>query len=290
MHTTDTLPHPLPSPKRGKDELLASIAQPVKATVVEPPHEEPLTSDDGRVTRLLDLLLKSPARFDRLAAEPAHQATLVPNLLMIGVTGYTVFSLLLAMVYSAAGVWPNLMPVAAWLDAPTQELIALEELGMAFAPWLDGSVVWMTSAYTLGLIGAIGVCLPSFYFYGLLAGVRTTMVECTLFALKGMATSAVALVGLIPVYVAVMLGLVALDAPNEFLTLGLLMGLIMPFVAGLWGTRALYTGFVSLADRMEGEFACRRRCFLRRLLIAWSGCFTAVTPVMIYTLWEFFAN
>jgi len=35
---------------------------------------------------------------------------------------------------------------------------------------------------------------------------------------------------------------------------------------------------------------CQRACLLRRLVVSWSVCYAAVTPVMIYSLWEYFAR
>ena len=43
-----------------------------------------------------------------------------------------------------------------------------------------------------GLDRRNGICLPSFYFYGLLAGIKTTMLGVTAHAIKGMAAGAVA--------------------------------------------------------------------------------------------------
>jgi hypothetical protein len=48
----------------------------------------------------------------------------------------------------------------------------------------------------------------------------------------------------------------------------------------------LYRGFVSLAETLPAHCRDQRTCFLRRLLLAWSACYTAVTPVMIFTIWE----
>jgi hypothetical protein len=35
------------------------------------------------------------------------------------------------------------------------------------------------------------------------------------------------------------------------------------------------------ADRMAN-----RQCFLRRLVLSWSACYSAIMPVMIYSLWQ----
>jgi hypothetical protein len=142
------------------------------------------------------------------------------------------------------------------------------------------------AAYTLGLVAATGICLPSFYFYGLLAGVKITMVQVTTHVLKGKATTAIMLLGLLPIYLAVVLGLIIFRATPDALQVALGVGLVLPFLAGLWGVRSIYTGFMRLADTLPVKCRDRRACFLRRLTLAWAACYTVVSPVMIWTLWE----
>ncbi len=43
---------------------------------------------------------------------------------------------------------------------------------MPAAYWNGPSVANLTIGYAVGAIVANGICLPSFYFYGLLAGIR----------------------------------------------------------------------------------------------------------------------
>ena len=74
-------------------------------------------------------------------------------------------------------------------------------------------------AYVLGLIAATGVCLPSFYFYGLLSGVRITVLQVTTHITEGMAATALMLLGLLPIYVAYVLGLIVFEAPSSSLGL-----------------------------------------------------------------------
>jgi hypothetical protein len=96
-------------------------------------------------------------------------------------------------------------------------------------------------------------------------------------------------VGALPVYFAAVLGLVVFHA-GSLVDSVCFLGLTLPFIAGLYGTRSLYIGFVGLADTLAVDRRCRRECLLRRLLFAWSACFTAVTPVMIFTLWEYLSR
>jgi len=145
-------------------------------------------------------------------------------------------------------------------------------------------------AYNFGLVAATGLCLPSFYFFGLLAGVRLTMLQIVGQVLRCQASSALMLVGILPIYVATVLGLVVFGAPDVVLEVCLYLGLILPFLAGLAGVRAIYRGVLGMAETMSPERRCRRECFLRRLTVSWAAVYTAVCPVMIYRVWEFLAN
>jgi hypothetical protein len=116
------------------------------------------------------------------------------------------------------------------------------------------------------------------------------MLEVAVHATKGMASAAVAAIGILPIYVALVLGTLVFGLPQPAVQLECLLGMSLPFIAGLWGTRSLYLGFVALGDTLPADRRCRRACFLRRLVVSWCACLTAVTPVMIYTLWEFFGR
>jgi hypothetical protein len=104
------------------------------------------------------------------------------------------------------------------------------------------------------------------------------------------ASSAVMLVGILPVYVALVLGLVVFEAPAHVLELCLYLGLALPFLAGLEGVRAIYRGVLGMAETLPPERRYRRECFLRRLTLSWAAVYTAVAPVMIFRLWELFAG
>jgi hypothetical protein len=135
-------------------------------------------------------------------------------------------------------------------------------------------------------VAATGICLPSFYFYCLLSGVKVSVLQITTQTLKSKAASAVLLMGVLPIYVAVVLGMMVFRVPAVEMQFALYLGLVLPFLAGLAGVRSLYKGFMGLADTLPTQRRCRRECFLRRLTLAMAACYTAVTPVMIYTLWH----
>src|SRR5262249_44410285 len=109
--------------------------------------------------------------------------------------------------------------------------------------------------------------------------------QVTTHVMRGKGATAVLLLGLLPIYVAVVLGMVVFHAPDEALRLALWAGLVLPFVAGLWGVQAIYHAFLALADTLPVERQCRRACFLRRLTVAWSVVYTLVSPVMIWKIW-----
>ena len=84
--------------------------------------------------------------------------------------------------------------------------------------------------------------------------------------------------------------LCVLVAYDDTLQHALGVGLLLPFVAGLWGLRAIYLGIMDLSGSLPESWQCRRRCFLRRLTLSWAAVYAAVLPVMIYRLWESFAT
>lgn len=215
---------------------------------------------------LVELTLKQPERLDALLRAPDHQSEVITRFLAVALVGFTVFGVALTLALNIADRWPAWVPAARWAHHSAANLVL---------------------AYDLGVIGAIGVCLPSFYFYGLLAGVKISMLQVTAHAMKGLGRTSVTLVGILPIYVAIVLGLVVLRAPTAWLDAALYLGLALPLIAGLSGVRSLYIGFVRLADTFPPERRCRRECFLRRLVLAWSACYTVVTPVAIYSLWNY---
>ncbi len=216
-----------------------------------------------------EMLLKDRTRLDALLRDPIAQRELIPRLLAISLAGFTAYGAVTTLVLNALATTRGF-----WLP------------GVPAAHWPSASVANLTLGYALGLIAANGVCLPSFYFYGLLAGVRTTMLTVVAHAVHGAAASAVALVGVLPLYFTLFLSAVVFPLQPTFQGEIVVLGLALPFVAGIWGAVCLYRGFVGLADTMTCQRRQSRTCFLRRLLLAWCGCYTLVTPLMIFTLWD----
>lgn len=232
-----------------------------------------LAEGDISLAQLLDLLLKDRPALEHLLRQPEQQRQLVPRLLTLGLIGFAIYGIaatvILNAVYTTWNFWPTGIPRARWNDASMANLLL---------------------AYCLGLVATNGVCLPSFYFYGLLAGIRTSMLGVVAHAMKGMASAAIALVGVLPIYVAAALAVVVFPVSREVMLACVLFGLMLPFVAGVWGVKTLYEGFLTLRDTICTERRESRTCLLRRLLLAWCACYTAVTPLMVYVLWNFFAT
>jgi hypothetical protein len=222
------------------------------------------------VLGLVEVLLKHPARADRLNRDEGLQAHLIPRFLAIALGSYLLFALSMLIILNAA-------PATAY---PRHFLI------MPPASWHNSSGLGLVAGYLIGLVAATCICLPSFYFFALLAGVRMTMLQIVGQVVRCKATSALVLVGILPIYVAVILGLVIFHGPADVLEYGLYVGLALPFLAGLEGVRAIYRGAMGMAETLPGPCRATRTCFLRRLTLSWALCYTAVSPVMIYRLWE----
>lgn len=270
-------------PGIGDDEFCA-------VEVVEPPAP-PRPIEPGELTflGLIELVLKDRPRLYPALRDSRATPVLLPRLLAISLCAFVLFGAAMSLVFSATGYWPALTALAEWLEAPRSTLLALEPIDSSWGklgPWINGEAAALVTAYAFGLIAASAVCLPSLYFYCLLAGVRMTMLEVVVHTLKSKAVAAVALVGILPIYVAVAMGVVIFGGGELVLTATMWLGLILPFIAGLWGTAALYQGFAPLCDTLPADRMERRECFLRRLVLSWSAIYTAMAPVMIFTVWE----
>jgi hypothetical protein len=276
-------------------EVLATAAVadrcPVQPEIVD---DEPATSEaDLGIAELVELILKRPERLERLIRNRALQARLVPKLLAISLLGFVFFGVALALVFTAAGEWPQLVAIRDFVAGQASTIgtfvpLATGETGLR--RWWDGSATALIGAYAIGLVAATGICLPSLYFYGLLAGVRMTMLDVVIQSLKAKATTAIALVGILPIYAALGLAVVVFELPEPLRIATFWLGLVLPFLAGLFGTYSLYRGLAGFADTLSAERRSRRECFLRRLVVSWAVCYTAVTPVMIHTLWVLLAQ
>jgi hypothetical protein len=245
---------------------------PLAAVPVGEGNGPPVTANDRTVLGLAEWLLKDPAHLDALARDESRQADLMPRFLTLSLASFGLFGFALVFLFltAPAGTLPAFL-APRWAANPVSSSVGL---------WL---------AYTLGFVLPTGICLPSFYFYGLLAGVRVSWLQVTALIMKGKASTSMLLLGILPIYVAIVLGLSVFQADSSWLRLAFSLGLVLPFGAGLWGVRNIYLGFMGLADTLPPPRRAHRECFLRRLTLACAGCYSAVTPLMIYTLWDYFS-
>ncbi len=297
---SDKLTSPEKKSVRGSDFEVVLEGEEFKSgdgepEVFEPAELEPVELEPvgpANVMGLVELILKKPGTLHRMIRDPNVKSELIPRFLYIAFAGFIFFGVAMSIVLSSTDSWPELTAIKHYLEGKNALLIEFPNSPKTLAgnPWFNGAAFKLTAAYSLGLIAATGVCLPSLYFYGLLAGVKMSMLDVTIHALKSKATAAVALVGILPIYAAVSMGMVIFGAPTELLTITLILGLFLPFIAGFWGTASLYRGFASLSDTLPAERRHSRECFLRRLVFSWSACYTAIMPIMIFTLWEAMAN
>ena len=242
--------------------------------VVEVPMVESPSHVIGKHSALglAELLLKDRAQVDDMLRDDSRQVDLIPRFLVIALASFSAYA------------WAMILLLHA---APNGSIPSVLAEGWSFGV---RPAVGLWLAYSLGLVAATGICLPSFYFYGLLAGVKISFLQVVTHCLKGQASTAIMLIGILPIYVAVALGMLIFAAPVEGQQIVLSIGLVLPFIAGLWGAYSLYNGFMRLSDTLPGHCRDRRTCFLRRLTLAWAACYTAVTPLMIYSLWTQFAG
>ncbi len=260
-------------------------------------HESAFTVEDVNLTEvkepntlgLVELLLKNRRGLHQLLRQKTAHAGLLPRLLAISIIGFVLFGVTMSLVLTVSNRWPSLTAIATVIDHPTHGLMSFDPIHSSWGkigPWVNGQAIVLTGAYAFGLVAASCVALPSLYFYCLLAGVRMSMLEVVVHAVKAKSIAAVALVGILPIYVAAAMGVVIFHADEYLLQLTIFVGLILPFIAGFWGTASLYHGFSQLCDTMPADRMANRQCFLRRLVLSWSTCYSAIMPVMIYSLWQ----
>jgi hypothetical protein len=218
------------------------------------------TPAPGPVPGMFDLILRGEARLHRLLRDEAGLPEVIQKFLALSVLGLTIHGVVLGL--------------AAELFAPS-EALAWYQVGRP--------VMWMPLAFIAAFLGALCICLPSFYFYTQLSGLDASFRLVTAQALRAQATMSVLLLGVLPFYAAWLLGTVVgvFDQPAT----ALLAGMCLPFAVGLLGIRAVYRGFCDLAEHLPITHK-RRGNFLRRLVLCWGGVYTVVAPVALYRLGE----
>lgn len=218
----------------------------------------PALPADPELPGMFELILRGQRRLDALLRDEAALPAVIQRLLALSVLGLAVHGL----VVGAAA-----------------QLLAHADLGAFFARGTPA--LWMPLAFTFAFLGALCICLPSFYFYTQLSGLDASFRLVTAQALRAQATTSVLMLGVLPFYAAWILGHLVglLDGADHALSLG--MGL--PFVVGLAGIRAVYQGFCALAGYLPVTHQ-RRGNFLRRLVLCWGAVYSVIAPIALYRL------
>lgn len=212
------------------------------------------------VPGMFDLILRGESRLHRLMRDEAGLPEVIQKFLTLSVLGLTIHG--------------GVLGLAAEMFAPQRSLA-----------WYQAGhpVVWMPLALMGAFLGALCICLPSFYFYTQLSGLDASFRLVTAQALRAQATMSVLLLGVLPFYAAWLLGtgVGVFDNPGA----ALFAGLCLPFGVGLWGIRAMYRGFCALAEHLPITHQ-RRGNFLKRLVLCWGAVYSVVSPVALYRLGE----
>ncbi len=152
-------------------------------------------------------------------------------------------------------------------------------------------MAWVPIAMTVSLIGALGLCLPVFLFCGQVSGIEASPAVVAVQALRANATSALTLLGLLPVYIAIGLGSIWCDAhrglfegllPDMAVHVAVALGFLLPILAGLFGITAIHRGFADLADRQG--LPKERRGLLKGMIVCASLVYAVVAPVALVWL------
>lgn len=266
-----------------------SEKNPVSPEVIELQDDEVFVPNPSNIPMLFELLLKRPRTLDRSIRDESRQAALIPKLLLIAMGGFVMYGVMMGLTIGVSGWTPRLTRLASVLESGNA-LIEFRPSGSPLDAWRDGTAFRLILAYAVGLVAATGICLPSLYFYGLLSGIRLSMRDVVVHALKSKATAAIALIGILPIYFVLCLTAMVFRLAPEVIEIVQWLGFAFPFLGGVWGTRSLYSGFLGLADtlpeRLEEKGRIQRSIFLGRLVVAWSVCYSVIAPIMVFTIWE----
>ena len=217
---------------------------------------------------LFEVLLKAPDRLNPYARLPALQPRLSMGFTVITLVGLGAYALLLyaALLYAQPEARPTILQHG----------------------WDGGaaSAAGLLAAYPAGVLLATAVVLPTYWFLGLLFGVKMPLGEVLTHTLKGKAATTVLVLGIAPIYAVVVGCLILLKVPAEMLNLALWLGLLLPFVAALRGAGAIQAGFESVVATTPDLSAASRASVPTSLMLLWAALFTLTAPVVMWKAWD----
>lgn len=213
---------------------------------------------------LIDWIIKDRERLrDALHDDRAHPE-LLPRLLSIAVGALAIYGTIMA-------------GVVAVTHTPLAGIIGHRAPISPFA---------IPIAYPLGLLGALGICLPSFWFYALQCGFRPSLRQIVLSTAVGQALTGVFLIGILPVFAAGIIAAERLGGGPDALRLWAWLGLVLPLPAGIIGVRELHGWFIRAAETLPKDRRASRRGFVE-LLALWSAAlYVTVAPLLVLRLLE----
>jgi hypothetical protein len=211
-----------------------------------------------------DLLIRDDPQLDNTIMDEGDHVRTIQRLLAVSAAG--------AVLYGAA-------------VGLTAQFFAV---GGVVGGWLGNfPLLTLPIALTCAFLIALLVCLPSFYFYTQLSGLDASFRLITAQALRVQARTSVLLLGVLPVYAAVVLAaVVGVLGSGEDL---LIFGVTLPFVVGLAGLVSLYRSFKRLSEVLPVAHT-RRPQFLSWMVIAWAAVYSAVCPIALYRIGEALAK
>ena len=143
------------------------------------------------------------------SATAASEPVAVPGMLDLILRGQARLSAVLTVDHNLPGAIKKLLALSvAGLFAHGIVAGAAAELFVArgaasFGVFTTGHpLLWMPPTFAAAFIGALSICLPSFYFYTQIAGLDASFRLVTAQALRAQATTSVLLFGALPIYVA----------------------------------------------------------------------------------------
>ena len=214
---------------------------------------------DPTALDLVNWMLTDRPRFREALADEDLQQQLLPRLLAIATGSFFAYGLIMWVVVATTG---------------------------AHLPFMSGrpGVFSIPLAYALGIVGAVGICLPSFWFFAIQCGFRLTLRNIVIAIAGGQALTSIFLIGILPVYAAFILGAERLGGGVEALSSWTVIGLLLPLGAGLIGAAELNDWFTGLASTLPAEARARREGVVEFLGLWSTGLYVVVAPVLVYQL------
>ena len=140
-------------------------------------------------------------------------------------------------------------------------------------------------AYAGSFFGTNIAALPTFYFHTLVAGIRTHGWRVSVEVMRAQATQATVMLGLLPLYFALGVGLLQLELDQTWTALRG-MGFVLPFLCGLPGSYHLAGTFFRLARENPPVAPAQRSSAPLLLTLAWCALFAIMAPVGVIGIWH----